>query len=256
MPKAEPLGATVVVTRPAHQADGLCQLVEQHGGTALRFPVLDITGPDDEASVVAMIQRLAEFDMAIFISPNAVQWGMRLAGALPPALKIAAVGKGSARELMQRGIEPDIFPSQQFNSEALLAMDAMRDVTDQRIVIFRGVGGRELLADTLRERGAAVEYLECYRRVQPDVDPAILTEPLQQGAVDIVIVTSNEGLENLLAMAGDQAAEQLLTLPLIVVSERSRDRARQLGFRGEVIIAQQPSDQGLIDAVLQWKARQ
>ncbi|MGD8558917.1 MAG: uroporphyrinogen-III synthase, partial [Gammaproteobacteria bacterium] len=108
----------------------------------------------------------------------------------------------------------------------------------------------------LRERGAAVEYLECYRRVQPDVDPAILTEPLQQGAVDIVIVTSNEGLENLLAMAGDQAAEQLLTLPLIVVSERSRDRARQLGFRGEVIIAQQPSDQGLIDAVLQWKARQ
>ncbi|MGD8559632.1 MAG: uroporphyrinogen-III synthase, partial [Gammaproteobacteria bacterium] len=142
MPKAEPLGATVVVTRPAHQADGLCQLVEQHGGTALRFPVLDITGPDDEASVVAMIQRLAEFDMAIFISPNAVQWGMKLAGALPPALKIAAVGKGSARELMQRGIEPDIFPSQQFNSEALLAMDAMRDVTDQRIVIFRGVGGR------------------------------------------------------------------------------------------------------------------
>lgn len=254
MPKAKPLaGVTVVVTRPEHQAAGLCQLIETNGGTALRFPVLDIAGPADTAAVAATVERLAEFDIAVFISPNAVQWGLKLVDSWPAELKIAAVGRGSARELNHQGMTPDIFPEQQFNSEALLALEAMQQVAGKNIIIFRGEGGRELLADTLRERGAQVQYLECYRRVRPTLDPALLTVPLQQDAVDIVTVTSNEGLDNLLALAGEAARPALIRLPLIVVSERTRERARELGFHASIILARQPSDEALLEAVIDWK---
>jgi uroporphyrinogen-III synthase len=254
MPTAKPLaGVTVVVTRPAHQAEGLCQLIETNGGTALRFPVLDIDGPADPVAVTATINRLAEFDIAVFISPNAVQWGLKLVDSWPPNIKIAAVGLGSARELTRHGIKPDICPEQQFNSEAVLALEDMQQVAGKRIIIFRGDGGRELLADTLRDRGAQVEYLECYRRVRPTIDPALLTVPLQHAAVDIITVTSNEGLENLLAMTGEPARAALTRLPLIVVSERTRERAQELGFQGPVILARQASDEALLEAVIDWQ---
>ncbi|MGD8567258.1 MAG: uroporphyrinogen-III synthase [Gammaproteobacteria bacterium] len=254
MPKAKPLaGVTVVVTRPAHQAEGLCRLIETNGGTALRFPVLDIAGPADQTAVAATINRLAAFDIAVFISPNAVQWGLKLIDNWPADIKVAAVGRGSARELTRQGMEPDIFPEQQFNSEALLALEDLQQVAGKRIIIFRGEGGRELLADILRGRGAQVEYLECYRRVRPTIDPALLTVPLQQGTVDILTVTSSEGLENLLAMTGEAVRSVLTQLPLIVVSDRTRERARELGFQAPIILARQASDDALLEAVIDWK---
>ena len=248
-------GITVVVTRPAHQAQPLCQLIEANGGTILRFPVLEIAGPRDATVVTETVRHLAEFDIAIFISPNAVQWGMKFvaaSGGFPLGIQVAAVGRGSARELAKNGIEPDIFPSQQYNSEALLAMHQMQQVAGKRIIIFRGESGRELLADSLRERGAVVEYVECYRRVQPDIDPAPLVESLNRDKVDIITVTSNEGLQNLVNMVSDSARSKLMALPLIVVSERSQILASELGFQGPVIVSKQPSDEALLNAIIDW----
>lgn len=258
MPKAEPLaGVTVLVTRPVHQAQRLSTLIESAGGTSWRFPVLDIAGPRDPDKVRRTLAQLAAFDMVIFISPNAVQWGLEFvtaAGGLPAAVKVAAVGRGSARELAERGIEPDIFPSRQFNSEALLAMEPLQQVAGKRIAIFRGEGGRELLAQTLRERGADIEYVECYRRVQPDNDPAALLAALGHGDVDIITITSNDALENLLTLVGDGGRQLLLKLPLVVISERGQALAAERGFQGPIIIANQPSDDALLEAIIDWRS--
>jgi uroporphyrinogen-III synthase len=139
-------GVTVVVTRPVHQAEKLCQLIESRGGNVLRFPTLEITAPGNQAILAEIIQRLADFNIAIFISPNAVEWGMKFihkTGQLPTQLKIAAVGQGTANKLSALARPADIFPTEQFNSEALLAMDELGDVSGKHIVIFRGEGGRE-----------------------------------------------------------------------------------------------------------------
>ena len=117
---------TVVVTRPAHQADNLCNLIHDNGGKAIRFPVLEIIDPPDPLNTQEIRSKIAGADMIIFISPNAVDYGMRAideAGGIPVSINVAAVGQGSAKKLAARNQNVDIFPSDSFNSEALLAME-------------------------------------------------------------------------------------------------------------------------------------
>ncbi|WP_455221065.1 uroporphyrinogen-III synthase [Kaarinaea lacus] len=250
-------GVTVLVTRPAHQVEHLCQLIEAQEGTVFRFPLLSIKGPSHPEALVNIVQRLPQFDIAIFISPNAVDFGVQAIqkhNGLPATIKIAAVGQGSVRQLAQLGIRTDIFPKQQFNSEALLAMDEMQSVAGKHIVIFRGEGGRELLADTLRARGAHVEYAECYRREKPKQDANELAGQLSQGNIDIITLTSSESLQNLYDLVQEPARSSLLKLPIVVISERTQQQAKQLGFQLPAIIANKAGDEELVQALINWRS--
>ena len=257
MPVADDLAAsTIVVTRPAHQAENLCNLIVEYGGKVIRFPVLEISDPPVPLNSSSIHDALAAAKLVIFISPNAVDYGMKAAesaGGIPDAVKVAAIGQGTAKKLQQWQQPVDVFPSEKFDSEELLAMDELQQVDGQHIVIFRGVGGREHLADTLRQRGATVQYIECYQRVKPDVDSEQLSAALAAESVDAVIVTSNEGLQNLYDMLSPQDQHRLLNVQLFVVSERSRELAQTLGFSKTAIIVDKASDQGIVDSLLKWK---
>jgi len=112
-----------MVTRPAHQAEPLCRLIEAAGGRPFRLPLLEIAPPEHPP---AGLDRLEEYHMAIFISPNAVERGIALIrerGDLPPGLQLATVGRGSAARLEKLlGRKPDICAPPPFNSEALLTI--------------------------------------------------------------------------------------------------------------------------------------
>jgi len=249
-------GVGVLVTRPAHQAQGLCQLVEQAGGRPILFPALEILDIDDTGPLLALIDRLDEFDIAIFISPNAVSKALNLIRGrrpLPQHLQLAAVGKGSAKALTSNGLKPHIYPATRFDSEALLELPAMQDVNGKRIVIFRGDGGRELLAETLRERGAQVEYAECYRRATPKGDIGALLKRWARGEVHIVTVTSAETLRNLFDMVGQLGRQWLQKTPIVVVSARAAELARELGCKVEPIVASQASDEAILAAIESWR---
>ncbi len=240
-------GARVLVTRPAHQAGPLCELIAQAGGKAVAYPVLAIAGPQSPHAVRDTVKRLGHYHIAIFVSPNAVAYGldfMQESGPLPAGLILACVGKGSADKLQAHlGRPPDVVPQGRFDSETLLAHPALQGVKDTRILIVRGDGGREMLAQTLRRRGAQVDYLEVYRRTLPEPVP-----PWPQ-PIDIITLTSSEGLKNLYRMAGAEHRQQLLSLPLVVVSQRTAALARELGFRQAVTVADNASDQALLEAV-------
>lgn len=255
MPVADSLaGTTIVVTRPAHQADSLCKLINDHGGKTIRFPVLEITTPPNALSPQQIQSKLTAAHLLIFISPNAVDYGMKsvaAAGGIPAAVKVAAVGQGTANKLAAWKQHVDIFPSKQFNSEALLAMHELQRVDGQNIVIFRGVGGRELLADSLRQRGAHVDYIECYQRIRPNTDSSELSEQLSQESVDAVVVTSNEGLQNLYDMLRDDDRLRLLKAQLFVVSERAKELAHTLGFLKPAIVVSKASDEGILAGLLE-----
>ncbi len=249
-------GIGVLVTRPAHQAERFCALIEAEGGRALRFPVLEILDPLDQGPLLSLIDRLDEFDIAIFISANAVNKAMNLIRArrdLPAHLRLAAIGKGSARELEHFGHPAEIYPKRKFDSEALLEMEEMRQVAGKRIVIFRGEGGRELLADTLRERGAHVEYAEVYRRGRPHADVSELLRRWARGEIDVVTVTSNESLRNLFDMVGKLGQQWLRKTALVVVSERGAALARELGFEQPPIVAREAGDEVLVEAIRAWR---
>lgn len=230
-------GRTIVITRPERQIADLAGLIENAGGNALRFPAIEIESVGSPA-LDSVIDRLVSFDLAIFISRNAVEQGLarvRERRTWPTALAVAAVGEGTRRVLEAQGIANVFSPDGPADSEAVLAHAQLRSVAGKRIVIFRGEGGRELLATTLRERGASVEYAECYRRRIPASDPRPLIAQLSRGEVDAIVVSSGEGLANFAALLGEPARALLAAAPLFVPHRRVAEQARALGVADAIV---------------------
>ena len=242
-------GLKIVVTRPSDQAVQLAQRIEHAGGEALLFPLLDIAPIKDIRLLNEQIARLPRFDLAIFISPNAVRYGIaaiRKMGPLPPSLRIATVGQGSARALRDAGITEVIAPTERFDSEGLLALQELQDVSGWNVMIFRGDGGRELLGNTLRTRGANVEYAACYQRTKPTQDIGALLNM----SPDVITVTSSEALGYLWQMMSGEAQAVLLDKPLFVPHERIAELARQQGWHQVMLTGS--GDEGLLSALAEW----
>lgn len=239
-------GAGVLITRPAHQADRLCRLVESHGGHAVRFPALEIREPRHPDAARSLLAAANAYDLLVFVSANAVD---RAAADLPTPLgpPLAAVGEATARALRRHGLEPSILPVGGADSEGLLAAAALADMTGRRVLIVRGEGGRPLLGDTLTARGAEVHTAEVYRRALPAADPTRLLANWRQ-TVDCVTVTSRDLLDNLLALLGDAGRPLLLATPLVVVSDRLGAAARAAGFT-RVTVAASALDEAVLDGV-------
>lgn len=253
--KADLSGMTVMVTRPAHQARPLCEMIESRSGHVICFPVLEIADIADRGPVEALVGRLHEYDLAVFVSVNAAAKGLPLVlarGPWPRHTRVAAVGERTAGELARFGVPVDICPATGFDSESLLAVRELQAAGGKRVLIFRGRGGRELLADTLRGRGAHVDYAEVYRRVRPDAE---LGEVLRQHPFpDAIVITSGEGLENLYHMTGSELRPRLLATPLVVVSARIADKARALGFTQPPAVAGHAGDRAVVEAIEHWWA--
>ena len=249
-------GRRVVVTRPPGQAAHMAALIRAAGGEPVLFPALEILDAQDLQPVLALIGRLDRFDLAIFISSNAVDKTLALVRARrdwPAGLRVATVGRGSARALRRHGFDEVIAPSERFDSEALLDLAELKDMAGKRVVIFRGDGGRELLGDTLAARGAVVEYAECYRRARPEADPAPLLALCQRRELAAFTVTSSEGLANLRDLLGDAGRECLAGTPLFVPHERIAAAARALGVRTVVLTG--PGDEGLVAGLADFFAK-
>jgi len=245
-------GLRVLVTRPAGQAERLCKLIDAAGGEAFCLPAIDILDPVDSYHLESVVAALASYDLAVFISVNAVTRGLDLItrhGEWPVNVRVATVGARSAEALTPYGLEADLVPAHRFSSEALLALDELQDMRRKRVVIFRGNGGRELLHDTLVERGAEVDYAEVYRRACPVVDPREIMPYWQPGALDIITITSNETLQNLFDMAGVEAQPLMCKIPLLVVGERQVALAGQLGFTNKPLVAEHASDLAILEAL-------
>ena len=234
-------GRGILITRPREQAQGLAKLVEAAGGRAIVFPAIEIQD--------VPLRKLAEFDLAIFVSPTAVNRALA-AMKWPPRAKAAALGRGTQRELERHGIKGVIAPDAGADSEALLAVPQLQRVAGRRIVILRGEGGRSLLGDTLAARGAQVEYAECYRRVRPQTDSGPLLTAFAKGAVHAVTVSSAEGLENLFEMLGTVGREHLKKTPIFVPHARIAAEAKRLGL-GEASVGG-ASDQEMLERLVAY----
>ena len=253
---ASPLaGRTVVVTRPQAQSAPLAEAIKAAGGEPLIFPLLEIAPADDRQALAEAAAQLTEYAWAVFISPNAVDYALPtlLAQAPWPAtLRPAAVGQGTVRALAAHGITGCIAPRERFDSEALLALPelASERVTGKRVVIFRGDGGRELLADTLRERGATVDCITCYRRSPPSTGGQPLLAAWRAGKLDALAVSSSEGLRYLLALLDEEGRNFLQATPLFVPHARIAETARELGLRN--IVLSEAADAGIMAALVAY----
>ena len=211
-------GVGVLITRPALQAGELVAAIEAAGGRGIVFPVIEIA-PRSPQDIEADLASMADPDIVIFISRNAVEHGLAWAGSGA----IAAVGPATAAAIEAAARVVDIRPAAGFDSESLLEEPQLKDVRGRTIRIIRGNGGRELLATTLRERGATVDYLEVYSRRAPDytaAEIADITRQFEGGEIDTAVVMSVESLRNLLALLPPSCHRALAETPLVTPASR------------------------------------
>lgn len=240
------------MTRPEQQAGGMCRLIEQCGGTAIRFPVIQILPIAGSEVVKTTLARLETFDWVIFISRNAVHFALQANNGKIPSMtrgRLVAIGQATAEAMREAGLRVDLQPEKNYNSEALLTLPQMQQIAGQSCLIIRGQGGRELLGDILRLRGATVDYLEVYKRERPTGNAQLVIEKITNDSLDVITMTSGEGLQNLVDLLGNDIKSKLLVIPLVVASERIKKLAETLGFC-RVSVAAKASDAEIINTVI------
>ncbi len=258
-------GLRVLITRPEAQAGHWQQLLQGRGASTLRLPLLDIVplteadGPAWQA-IKSRVMDISRYQHAIFVSQNAARYGLewldRYWPQLPLGLTCYAVGSATARALrgpLQQLGGRLISAGGSMNSEALLALPQLQDIEQQQVVIFRGQGGRPLLAETLTQRGARVDYCELYQRRLPDTDalPQLLAAEWGRSG-DLVSVHSGETLANWCRLVESAGQSQWKQLPLLVPGERVAEQARMQGFT-HVIQSENASDDTMLASLMAWQ---
>jgi len=232
----------IAITRPSHQAKVLTNKLEESGAHVIQFPLIEIGPPRNLEDIKAQLDNLNDYDLAIFVSANAVVHCLNLVEPNSfKAIKIASTGKKTAEVLEQHELYVDFYPERFFNSEALLALPQLQKFSEgKKIAIIRGDDGRNLLRDKLIQLGAHVDYINVYSRTCPQVSLSLLKQSWDRHQLDIVILTSGTSVISFFQLAADEPWINKLTL--LLGSQRLQQKIPEQ-FQGKILIAEDPSDE-------------
>ncbi len=239
-----------LITRPAHQSAKLSAQIAALGGHCLLFPTIDIKFLPKSEDLIAFQHQTSGIDKIIFVSSNAVLAVMPHWPNHANSAEIFALGSGTAATLASFKIAAKLPQNKAFNSEGLLDLPQLQAVSQQTIVICKGVGGRQLLTEVLRARGARVKELSVYQRSCPAIEMTSILKQWQQSHFDFIISTSCESLENLSTLLGHQGQAWLHEQQLLVISPSMQILAKKLGFKPPAILAENASDEAILNAAL------
>lgn len=249
-------GRTIAVTRPQGQDSNLIAEISRHGGLAIAAPLIAISPLDDLSALHAVSAELDTFSWVFFISSNAVHHSLptmlMLRKTWPSSVRTAAVGPGTALTLSHYGITDCLLPKGQFDSEHLLARPELQieAIRGKSVLLIRGDGGRELLANTLQQRGANVQIVPCYRRTSPPNIAAPLQAAWHGDGLNGILLSSSEGLNNLVAALPAADVAHLQNTPLFVPHPRIADNAMRAGLRH--VILTPPAESGMMAGLLDY----
>lgn len=239
----------IVTTRPLAQAQGLTNALEALGAEAINFPVIAIEAADP---LPLQVLDLGAYALAFFVSANAIDHAFRIRprASWPDAVRVAAVGPASAQALVSRGWNAVISPETGFDSESVLALPefSAARLAGQRVLVLRGEGGRELLADTLRKRGALVDQISVYRRCRAALDPAPLLLRAARGELSALVFSASEGLRFFLEIMADAGRRLLHEVPCFAPHPRILEALQQAGAARPVLTG--PGDAGIIESLV------
>jgi len=246
----------ILVTRPAHQAPDQAALLADLGFDPVQLPLLEIAPVTESDPAFPLLKsRIMDLDLyhtVIFISANAVIAGMDLIDQywpqLPVGIEWLAIGRQTALKLHEFGISATQSPAG-YDSEALLALPQLQQMKEKKVLIMRGEGGRETLAEQLSQRDARVDYADLYRRSLPHYTSGQISSTIGDTPLAAVLVTSGEAVSNLTRLITDHRLGALKHTTLVVPSERVARIADELGYT-RVITASGPDNQAMAETVL------
>ncbi|MDB6097151.1 MAG: hypothetical protein JWM09_1429 [Francisellaceae bacterium] len=246
------LDLNVLITRPEGAQHNLIKKIENLGGNTHYYPAIENKLLDDLKYLKQTLKNIPRVDKIIFISKTST---LKLIPYLKkhftnfPKLQWMSVGPGTASCLLEQGIKEVITPTTPpFNSESFLKLNCLNDIKNQTILIVRADKGREVIRDTLVERGARVEYITSYKRILPPPPPPNLVNWVSLKA-DVIITTSYESIGNVLKLFKDIEKPKILSIPILVVGQRNTKQAESLGFT-TIIEASAADDEHIIQALV------
>ncbi|HIO96395.1 MAG TPA: uroporphyrinogen-III synthase [Leucothrix sp.] len=246
----------VVVTRPKHQAGSITKTLEEAGAHVILFPLLEINPPDNFELSKQRLDKILNYDLVIFISPNAVEQGLKwLNPSSLQGLEVTAVGAKTSALLTQYGMRVDFSPKGNFNSEALLALPEMRNLgSGKKIAILRGEGGRDFLKEQLELQGCNVDYINLYKRSCPQKNLEVLKEYHKNKQLDIILLTSGTSAAHLFLMKDKYGNNDWLNdTCLLAGSNRIKQQVlSRTSHRGELLSSSNPSDETIYQKLLEW----
>ena len=243
-------GLRIINTRPEQRATQLTQALEQQGATVFSLPLLETIALELSAVGKDCLLNLDRYHSVFVVSPTAAELGLNALADYwpqwPVGIEWLAVGQSTAQVLRSYFIEPTI-PEQE-TSEGLLQLPQLQQLTQgQRLLVLRGEGGRNLVRDSLQNRGVKVDYVDLYRRQLPQHSLQQWPQ-IQQQTIDVVIISSGETLTQWLQLAGQQAQN----IPILVISPRLVELAQQQGFKTVLSsVSIHPKD--ICNTLSQWR---
>lgn len=227
----------LLLTRPVEECVATAALLATHGIQSASLPLLATEPLVETTEQRTTWLALDRFAAVVVVSKPAARLALerldRYWPRPPQGQPWFSVGAATGAILRQRGLKVS-WPIAGDDSEALLALPELAealDVPEPKVLIVRGEGGREHIADTLRSRGVQVEFLELYRRYLPEYADGTLIRTLRSERLNAVVVSSGQGLLSLHQLAAAADWEALVELPLFVPSPRVAQMAAQLGSK-------------------------
>lgn len=243
-------GALVLITRPAGKADNLLASLDDAGIAYTYQPLITTQQVQLKAKDIQLLQQA---ELIIFVSVSAVTSLQHQLQQVPFNCPVIAVGETTA-SVLSRWLHCEVVVPEDQRSEGILALPQLQQVQDKLIVIVRGNSGRELMKQTLQGRGANIRYVQSYSRVPLPLDGKMLCWQWQEQQIRCIVVTSNEILQQLFALAPIEQHSWLQHQYWIMVSPRMRDNALALGIMAEkIILADNANDQALLAAISRFK---
>jgi uroporphyrinogen-III synthase len=221
-------GIHIVLTRPVGSGKSLQLRLGSDGAHCVNLPVLAIRTLVASDALHAALDSAARADALVFASPNAVRACFRLCPQFRPRGLVFAQGPATAQALQRRGLQP-IQPEHGFTTEDLLRHPFFAAVAGRRVLRLAGQGGRDLLVNSLRERGCDAAAIALYRRAPARWQKrhrdliGTLVDP-------ILVVSSAEVLDGLAAHCDGAQWARVRGWRILVSSPRLESAAGQLGF--------------------------
>jgi len=244
MPKTNSGGlhnGRVLLTRPCHKNHSLAQLLAQHGFATKSCPLIEVMPLADNL----LVDKLHRCDIVIAVSANAVLSASEQIDCWP-AREYIAVGQATNEAFSENQLSA-IVPHEA-TTEGMLELPLLMQPKEKNILILRGVGGRETLAQQLSDRGAAVVYSELYQR-EHVVQAKNVVQQWQQQGITTIVVTSAEILHIFVELVNNGYQSWLTDITIIVPSTRVATIANELGA-ANVEVAQGADNQAILDKLI------
>ncbi|MCS3434404.1 uroporphyrinogen-III synthase [Klebsiella sp. BIGb0407] len=244
---------TILVTRPSPAGEELVGRLLTLGKMAYSFPLIEFSPGRQLAQLPSQLAALPAESLVFVLSQNVIHFAgplLRQSGIdWPKEHTWFAIGRTTALTLHAASHLTIHYPQDRETSEVLLQLPELQHIQGKQALILRGNGGRELLGETLQERGAKVTFCECYQRNEVNYNSLEEAWRWYERQISIIVVTSGEMLQQLYTLIPVWYRENwLLQCQLLVVSERLASLARHLGWHN-ILVADNADNDALLRAL-------